>query len=336
MSYQTARRHAVHVSYEPNAVLRRSSQRLFKRILVVCIAALGLIGQSLVDRANAEERTRQHPVLHTYGNSQGHEIANVIAVSASKLLPLLPSEYTIVPASSLLFGRPDQGIVTIANFEGINPTVDQRPSSRQSQVAIDVGILIVEPADAAKAGVNIPGAFHIYALTIFTNDAQYAASLRTGDMPVEFADAIGYQRDMDDATGVGDLIVSVPARYPTLYSINAGQGYAPAPGAFNAVFWNDGLRDTAVLNFIDQPFRQGSAMSQIYTRPHTALNALLDGGGLGPCPADLLTGFDCVMAPSLNLRYDEGTVGKLQLIKPVRTGYRPFSAVTYFTLRGRP
>ena len=80
MSYQTARRHAVHVSYEPNAVLRRSSQRLFKRILVVCIAALGLIGQSLVNRANAEERTRQHPVLHTYGNSQGHEVANVIAV----------------------------------------------------------------------------------------------------------------------------------------------------------------------------------------------------------------------------------------------------------------
>jgi len=281
---------------------------LIKRTLVACIAALGLVGQSFIDRANAQ-------VLHTYGNSLGHEVANVIAVSASKLRPLVPPEYTVVPASSLLVGRPDQGIVTIANFQGINPTVDQRPSSRQSQVAIDVGILVVEPADAAKVGVNIPGAFHIYALTIFTNDAQYAASLRTGDMPVEFVDTIGYQRDMDDATGVGDLIVSVPAQHPTLYSINTGQGYAPAPGAFNAVVWNDRQRGTAVLNFIDQPFLQGSAISYIYTRSQSTLNALLDGGGLGLCPPDLLqTGFDCVIAPSLNLRYDKGTVGKLQLI----------------------
>jgi hypothetical protein len=317
MSYQIARSPAVHVSYKPDAVLRRFSHRLFKRTRVVCIAALGLVGQSFVDRANAE-------VLHTYGNSLGHEVANVIAVSASKLLPLVPPEYTILPASSLLFGRPDQGIVTIANFQGINPTVDQRPSSRQPQVAIDLGILVVEPAEAAKAGVNIPGAFHIYALTIFTNDAHYAASLHTGDMPVEFVDTIGYQREMDDATGVGDLIVSVPAQHPALYSISTGQGYAPAPGAFNAVFWNEGRRGTAVLNFIDQPFLQGGAISRIYTRPHSTLNALLDGGGLGPCPPDPQTGFSCVIAPSLNLRYDEGTVGKLQLIKPVRTGHGPF------------
>jgi len=314
MSYQIARPHAVHVSYKPDAVHRRLSHILIKRTLVACIAALGLVGQSFIDRANAQ-------VLHTYGNSLGHEVANVIAVSASKLRPLVPPEYTILPASSLLVGTSAQGIVTIANFQGINPTVDQRPSSRQSQVAIDVGILVVEPADAAKAGVNIPGAFHIYALTIFTNDAQYAASLRTGDMPVEFVDTIGYQRDMDDATGVGDLIVSVPARYPTLYSINTGQGYGAAHGAFNAVFWNDGQRGTAVLNFIDQPFLQGSAFSYIYTRPYSTLNALLDGGGLGSCSSDPQTGFNCVMAPSLNLRYDEGTVGKLQLINPVRTGY---------------
>jgi len=98
-------------------------------------------------------------------------------------------------------------------------------------------------------------------------------------------------------------------------SINTGQGYAPAPGAFNAVFWNDGQRGTAVLNFIDQPFLQGSAISYIYTRSQSTLNALLDGGGFGLCPPDLLrTGFDCVIAPSLNLRYDKGTVGKLQLI----------------------
>jgi hypothetical protein len=317
MSYQIARPHAEQASCKPDAVLRRLSHRLFKRALVVCIGALGLVGQSFVDHANAE-------VLHTYGNSLGHEVVNVIAVSASKLLSLVPPEYTIVPASSLLVGRPDQGIVTIANFQGINPTVDQRPSSRPTQVAIDVGILIIEPAEAAKAGVNIAGAFHIYALTIFTNDSQYAASLHTGDMPVDFVDAIGYQREMDDATGVGDLIVSVPAQHPTLYSINTGQGYAPAPGVFNAVFWNDGQRGTAVLNFIDQPFLQGNAISLIYTRPNSTLNALLDGGGLGPCSPDPQTGFNCVIAPSLNLRYDEGTVGKLQLIKPVRTGYRPF------------
>src|ERR1700730_4667881 len=221
MSYQIARPHAVHVSYKPGAVLRRLSHILFKRTLVACIAALGLVGQSFVDRANAQ-------VLHTYGNSLGHEVVSVITVSASKLRPLVPPEYTILPASNLMFGSPDQGIVTIANFQGINPTVDQRPSSRQPQVAIDVGILVVEPVEAATAGVNIPGAFHLYALTIFTNDAQYAASLRTGDMPVEFVDRIGYQREMDDATGIGDLIVSVPAQHPILYSINTGQGYALA------------------------------------------------------------------------------------------------------------
>jgi hypothetical protein len=317
MSYQIARPHAVHVSYKPGAVLRRLSHILFKRTLVACIAALGLVGQSFVDRANAQ-------VLHTYGNSLGHEVVNVIAVSASKLRPLVPPEYTILPASNLMFGSPDQGIVTIANFQGINPTVDQRPSSRQPQVAIDVGILVVEPVEAATAGVNIPGAFHLYALTIFTNDAQYAASLRTGDMPVEFVDRIGYQREMDDATGIGDLIVSVPAQHPILYSINTGQGYALASGAFNAVFWNDGKRGTAVLNFIDQPFLQGSAISHIYTRPHSTLNSLLDGGGFGSCPQDPQTGFNCVTAPSLNLRYDKGTAGKLQLIKPARTGYRAF------------
>ncbi len=87
------------------------------------------------------------------------------------------------------------------------------------------------------------------------------------------------------------------------------------------MFWNGGKRGTPVLNFVDQPFLQGSAISRIYTRPHSTLNSLLDGGGLGPCPLDPQTGFNCVIAPSLNLRYDEGTVGKLQLIKPVRIGY---------------
>jgi len=34
-------------------------------------------------------------------------------------------EYTIVPASAVLFGSPDQGIVVIANVRGFHPTVDR-------------------------------------------------------------------------------------------------------------------------------------------------------------------------------------------------------------------
>src|SRR5262249_35368226 len=150
-------------------------------------------------------------------------------------------------------------------------------------------------------GVNIPGAFHIYALTIFTDDARYAASLQSGGMSVEFFESIGYQREMDDATGIGDLIVTVPDRYPFLSSDNMGQGYAPMPGAFNAVFWHNGERGVVVLNFVDEPFLQGSALSFIYTRRNGTLNALLEGGGLGSCPPDPQTGFTCIVAPSLNL-----------------------------------
>ena len=43
MSYQIARPRAVHVRYKPGAVLRRLSHILFKRTLVACIAALGLV-----------------------------------------------------------------------------------------------------------------------------------------------------------------------------------------------------------------------------------------------------------------------------------------------------
>ena len=113
--------------------------RLLKKALIGGIAALVLLGQSLGARAEVE-------LLHTYGNSLGQEVANVIAVSASKLLPLLPAGYNLVPAASLGFGRPDQGIVAIANFRGIAPTVDGKKPSNQNQVAVDVGILVVEPA----------------------------------------------------------------------------------------------------------------------------------------------------------------------------------------------
>jgi hypothetical protein len=53
-------------------------------------------------------------------------------------------------------------------------------------VAIDVGILVAEPPEAASVGANVPGAFHLYTLAIYTDDAQYAASLQGTDMPVNF------------------------------------------------------------------------------------------------------------------------------------------------------
>jgi hypothetical protein len=274
----------------------------------VAVAAQVLHAQSLVARSNAK-------VIHAYGNSLGYEVDNVIAVSASKLTPLLPAGYTIVPAASLGFGRPDQGIVVIANFRGIDPTVDERRTNEHYQVAIDVALLVTEPDKAAEAGVSIPGAYHLYALTIYTNDAVYAASLRRADMPVELVNNISYQREMDDASGIGDLIVRVPDTDSAFSTVNSGQGYFPVPGALNAVFWHDGHKGTAVLHFLNQPFRQGSSISRIYTKPHSTWAALFDGGGLGPCSPDPRTGFGCVIVPGLNLRFDQGTAGKFLLIK---------------------
>jgi hypothetical protein len=102
-----------------------------------CVAVLGFVGRRSDARASAK-------VLHTYGTSEGHEIANVIAVNASELLPLLPPEYTLVPAASLGFGRPDQGLVAIANFRGFDPTVDNRTTDGRPRVAINVAILVLQ------------------------------------------------------------------------------------------------------------------------------------------------------------------------------------------------
>jgi hypothetical protein len=293
--------------------------KTFQRSLcgIAAMAIVGLMG------ARAQSEGVQTEVLHTIGNSKGHEIVNVIAVDLAKLRPLVPAHYTPVPASSVLFGRPDQGLVVIANFQAFNPTIDNTPGHRRAQVDIDVAILIAEPADAAKLGLNVPGAFHLYALRIFTDDPRYAEVLRSGGIPVEFIDRIGYQRNTDDATGVGDLIVTLPEHFPFLTSINSGQGYAPVPGGANrAAFWFDGDRGTVVLSFVDQPFRQGGAVSRIYTRPNGSLSLLLDGGGLGPCPSDPKTGFKCILAPGLNFSYDQGTAGTLYLIKKNR--HTPF------------
>lgn len=292
---------------DPKSYLRYLSKLLMKA-LIGCVAMLYLLCLTAAARADVA-------VLHTYGNSLGQEVINVIAVSASKLLPLLPAGYNLVPAASIGFGGPDQGIVAIANFRGIDPTVDHRNPLNQNQVAIDVAILVFEPGEAAQAGVNIPGAFHVYALAIYTNDARYAASLRRAEIPVEFVNKIGYQRNMNDATGVGDLIVSIPSKDSPFATFSSSLGYVPVPGAFNAVFWYNGRKGTAVLHFLDQPFQQGTAISYIYTQPSSTWDNLFDGGGLGPCNPHPATGYKCVIAPAVNLRYDEGTVGKLQLIE---------------------
>src|SRR5262249_16778519 len=238
-----------------------------------------------------------------------------IAVSASKLLPLLPPGYTLVPAASLGFGRPDQGLVAIANFRGFDPTVDNKMADGRPRVAINVAILVLEPAEAVQAGVSISGAFHLYALAMYTDDARYAASLRLAGMPVEFVNQIGYQRDIDDASGVGDLVVTVPNRDSPFSSVDNGQGYALVPGELNAVFWHNSNECKAVLHFRHQPFREGNALSRIFTRPHSTWGALFDGGGFGPCAPEPRSGYNCVIAPSMNLRYDKGAVGKLLFIR---------------------
>jgi hypothetical protein len=242
-------------------------------------------------------------------------VANTIPVSAEKLIPLLPDEYSLVPAAALGLGSWDQGIVAIANFRGDNPQVDHRKSGQAQQVAIDVLILVNEPAEAATLGVNIPGAFHLYTLAIYTNDPQYAASLRAADMPVQFVPGITYDRLMDDATGVGDVNVAVPAKGSPFYSFNTGFGYGPA-GALDTVFWHDGKHGKAVLHFHDEPFQQGQAQSQIYTQPGSKWDNLLSGGGLGPGTTDPVTGYHSIVTPSLNFRYGQGTSGRLMLIAP--------------------
>lgn len=321
-----------HGNITDNRTKVQSTSRVARTALIGCIVMLSLLGESSAARANVT-------VLHTYSGSLGQEVANLIAVNASKLRPLLPTGYSIVPAASLGIGGPDQGVVVVANFRGIDPTVDDKKPSNQNEVAIDVAILVAEPPEAAEAGVSIPGAFHFYTLAIFTNHAQYFASLQSADMPVELvtgenspsrcwrkfhepaeqsaesANEIDYQRAMNDTSGVGTLNVSVPAKDSPFYSFNySEQGYLPVPGALEAVFWYAGRKGKAMLHFHDAPFRQGSAVSRIYTQPRSTLDILFDGGGLGPCLPDPATNYNCILAPSFNLRYDRGTAGTLLLV----------------------
>jgi hypothetical protein len=274
--------------------------------LISCIALFDLVGHT-EGQANAT-------ILHSYRSEQGQEVINIIPVEQEKLYSLLPQGYQIVPAASLGFGGADQGIVAITNFRGFGSTVDGKETNL-TQVSISVSIVIAEPSDAAKVGLDIPGAPHVYTLQIYTNDAQYAASLQSGGMPVEFVEDIEYERNMDDASGVGNLFVNVPANDSPLMTLSSGQGYFPVPGALNGVFWADREdKDKVALHFLDEPFRQGNAIGQILTQSQTRWNTLFDGGGLGSCPTVPEPGYDCIIAPSLNLRFDGGTRGELILV----------------------
>jgi hypothetical protein len=276
---------------------------------VVCALVL-MIGLS----GRADAARRDVKVLHTYASSTAWEVINAVAVNAATLAPLLPAGYQTIPASALGLGSPTQGIVVLANYQGLRPSIDQRSSGRDDQVAIDVGILVAEPAEASLINVNLPGAFHIYTLAIYTDDAGYAASLQGSGMPVELVRDITYDRQFVDATGFGTLTVNVSNHDASFHSINTGFGYQPVGGALNAVFWHWDHQGTSALHFHNEPFLQGQALSQVYLRPDSRWGSLLLGGGIGPCPADPASRSECVSTPSLNFRYPQGSRGQLTLI----------------------
>lgn len=250
---------------------------------------------------------------HAYATSDARELVNTIAVSTSTLLPLVPPGYNIVPAATLGVGSSTQGIVVVVNFQGYQPVIDRGSDGNTEQTDIDVGILVAEPADAALASVNLPGAFHFYTLAVYTDDSHYADSLERS-IPVEFIKHITYDRQYDDATGFGTLAVNIPDRDSPISSINNAFGYELQTGALDAVFWHNGNNGKSVLHFHNQPFLSGQALSQVYTRPGTWLGKLLLGAGSGACPTDAV-GNACVQTPSLNLRYPAGTRGQLSFIK---------------------
>lgn len=254
-------------------------------------------------------------VLHTYTVSRGHEVDNLIAVNASKLKRFLPAGYTLVPASELGVGNANQGIVTIVNFEGLDPAVDDRPPAAENRAAIDVAILVTEPSQAAEAGVAFPGAFHFYTLAMYSNDAPYVASLRRTDMPITFDPKLIYQRTIDDVSGVGDLVVNVSAPRSSFKTVSNALGFGTQQGPLHAIFWYDGQQGKTALHFEVPVFRQGDASGQVFMQPGSTLAFLLEGGGTGPCPPDPETGYLCVNAPSISFSFDAGDTGRLLLFR---------------------
>ncbi len=292
-------------------------RRLVEAARPICLTVVGVIGALVLQTgfsAQADAARSGLEILHTYATSNAWEISSGITLSAASLRPLLPAGYQPFPASALGFGGADQGIVAIVNFQGLQPTIDQRPSGADDQIAIDVGIVVAEPAEAALINANVPGAFHIYALTIYTNDARYAASLEGSGIPVEYVRGITYDRQITDATGIGQVAVNVPSHDAPFHSALNGFGYQPRSGPLNAVFWHQDQRGTAALHVHDEPYLQGQGFSQVYLRPDSPLGMLALGGGLGPCPAGPDPRFGCVNAAALNFRYPRGTHVELDLI----------------------
>jgi uncharacterized protein YjbI with pentapeptide repeats/CubicO group peptidase (beta-lactamase class C family) len=291
--------------------------RFSLRPLRLCVSLLSLVAIPIpaLSAIAGPIQSQSATVLHTYRKSTAMEVINAIPVDFHKVLPLLPQEYDFLPAAAVGLGGADQALVVIANFQGSQPQIDDAEPAAADQVAIDLAILVQEPPHAATTGLDIPGAFHVYTLAIYTNDAPYAATLQSVGMPVELVPHIVYDRPMDDLTGLGDLNVSVPIDDESFYSHNTGFGYVPA-GVLNAILWHNGSRGTSVLHFMDEPTELGQALSEIYTAPGSNLNSLLQGGGVGPGPTDPVTGFESVLAPSLNYRYREGSFGRLLLIVP--------------------
>jgi hypothetical protein len=122
-----------------------------------------------------------------------------------------------------------------------------------------------------------------------------------------------YQRQIDDASGLGQLVVNVPAHRSSFRDINTAFGYGTPMGPLHAIFWHDGRHGRNALHFDVPVYRQANAFSYVYTQPGSALATLLTGGGVGPCPDDPVTGFSCVQAPSLSFSFDVGDTGQLLL-----------------------
>jgi hypothetical protein len=258
-------------------------------------------------------------VLHNYRMSFAAEMANAVRVDKSKLVPLLPEGYEPVPASAFGLGSENDGVFVFVNVCNENFSIDGRVSQRRSLVNIP-SVLVREPADAATAGLNIPGAFHIYPLEIHIDDRAYVDSLRSAGMPVHFIPNITHDRRIDDA-GVGNLTVRVPARKNPFYSLNEGSGFS-STGRVDVIVWYEGDKGTAALTFRFDIAQQGFAQSEVFTKPGSKLNRILSGGGLGSGPPDPATGFESVRTPSLSFQYPEGGSGSLMLIKKP-CGYGP-------------
>ena len=250
--------------------------------------------------------------LHTYAQALAQEIVSLVVVSAAKLAPLLPKGYTLVPAVAVGLGALDQGVVVVAQRRGIGATIDGGPAASKPEVNVYLGILIAPPAAAAGEGVLIPNAAHFYLLKLYTNEAAYADTFRSADMPVELVKPLVYLRNINDATGAGTDEVVVPDVKSPLAAANTGISLAPLPGATEGVFWHDGKLGTAGFYFRDAPRQLGNATSHIFTAPGTRWGSLFEGGGTGSCGS--YAGFACISSPAVKSLFPQGGQAFLFLV----------------------